>query len=210
MCEIMSRLHIKILVDQKSPPGPLGGPKGPWVGPKTAKIELKWERLNIVMWFLWQKCGKKLALNVKKIVLTPPPPFWTPGCPEGSPKEGKNGSRRDAGRTVEYFHVVPLAKMWQIVRGRWWKKNGTPGGRKGAPKVGKTGPGGILREPFDIFMWFLLEKCGKWWWVDDKKIPYPRARSGRIGWTLWNRPHEISGFEVREVFGLCPRSCSFF
>ncbi len=43
--------------------GPLGGPKGPWVGSKTAKIELKSERLNIIMWFLWQKIAKKIPLN---------------------------------------------------------------------------------------------------------------------------------------------------
>ena len=133
---------------------------------------------------------KKLALNVKKNIFDTTPPFWTPGCPEGSPKEGKNGSRRDAGRTVEYFHVVPLAKMWQIVRGRWWKKITPPPfwnpwgrgrGRKGAPKVGKTGPGGILREPFNIFMWFLLEKCGKWWGEDDEKnIPIPGPEAAEL------------------------------
>ena len=44
-------------------------------------------------------------------------PQWDPWWPPWPKKIGENGFRRDPGRMAGYFHVIPFAKMWEIMRG---------------------------------------------------------------------------------------------
>ena len=130
------------------------------------------------------------------------PPFWALWWPLRSqigpklgPEQVQNALWR---RTVQYFNVIPLQKMLEMIRVIWCKKNIYPnptfrllvdaqGPRSGQNLAQNWSKMELEGEPFNISIWFLCKKCWKWWRWYDETFFLHQPPFGAFSWARRNR-----------------------